>query len=93
MARRNHCSRARPAQIADEAQLYPLLGMQYIAPELREDVGEIEAALKKTLPAELLTLADIKGMILPHNLFRRQTLCCRNGARCGGDRCEVPDDH
>ena len=62
-------SRKKPLQIADETQLYPLLGMQFIAPELREDAGEIEAALKKTLPAELLTLADIKGMIHCHTTY------------------------
>ena len=62
-------SRKRPLQISDEAEIYPLLGMQYIAPELREDAGEIEAALKKTLPAELITLADIKGMIHCHTTY------------------------
>ena len=62
-------SRKKVLQIADEAQLYPLLGMQYIAPELREDAGEIEAALKKTLPGDLLTLSDIKGMIHCHTTY------------------------
>jgi len=62
-------SRKKPLQLRDEAEIYPLLGMQYIAPELREDEGEIEAALKKTLPAELITLADIKGMIHCHTTY------------------------
>jgi DNA polymerase (family 10) len=43
--------------------------MQYIAPELREDEGEIEAALNKTLPDELITLADIQGMIHCHTTY------------------------
>jgi DNA polymerase (family 10) len=43
--------------------------MQHIAPELREDEGEIEASLKKTLPAELVSLADIKGMIHCHTTY------------------------
>ena len=62
-------SRQKPLQIRDEAEIYPLLGMQYIAPELREDEGEIEAALKKTLPDELITLADITGMIHCHTTY------------------------
>ena len=62
-------SRQKPLQVRDEAEIYPLLGMQYIAPELREDEGEIEAALKKTLPDELITLADIKGMIHCHTTY------------------------
>ena len=62
-------ARQKPVQIRDEAEIYPLLGMQYIAPELREDAGEIEAASKKTLPAELITLADIKGMIHCHTTY------------------------
>jgi DNA polymerase (family X) len=62
-------SRNKPLQIRNEAEVYPLLGMQYVAPELREDAGEIEAALKKTLPAELITLADIKGMIHCHTTY------------------------
>ena len=62
-------SRKKPLQIRNEAEIYPLLGMQYVAPELREDAGEVEAALKKTLPAELITLADIKGMIHCHTTY------------------------
>ncbi|MDQ3473886.1 MAG: DNA polymerase/3'-5' exonuclease PolX [Acidobacteriota bacterium] len=62
-------SRKKPLQVRSEAEIYPLLGMQYVAPELREDAGEIEAALKKTLPAELITLADIKGMIHCHTTY------------------------
>jgi DNA polymerase (family X) len=62
-------SRRKPLQIRNEAELYPVLGMQYVAPEQREDAGEIEAALKKTLPSDLITLADIKGMIHCHTTY------------------------
>lgn len=62
-------SRKQPLQIRKEAELYPLLGMQYVAPELREDAGEIEAALSKTLPEELIKLADIRGMIHCHTTY------------------------
>jgi DNA polymerase (family 10) len=50
---------------ATEAEVYALLGMDYIEPELREDRGEIEAALKHELP-ELVTAADLKGDLHSH---------------------------
>jgi DNA polymerase (family 10) len=52
-----------------EEQIYSRLGMAYIAPELREDQGEIEAALTKKLPQELVTEADIKGMVHCHTTY------------------------
>ena len=62
-------SSRKPLELRNEADIYPLLQMQYIAPELREDEGEIEGALKKTLPDELITLADIQGMIHCHTTY------------------------
>jgi DNA polymerase (family 10) len=50
---------------ATEAEVYALLGMDYIEPELREDRGEIEAALRHELP-ELVTAADLKGDLHCH---------------------------
>lgn len=52
-----------------EEQLYSRLGMAYIPPELREDVGEIEAALSKKLPEDLVTVEDIKGMVHCHTTY------------------------
>ncbi|HKG46287.1 MAG TPA: PHP domain-containing protein [Pyrinomonadaceae bacterium] len=52
-----------------EEQLYSRLGMPYITPELREDAGEIEAALANKLPEELVTEADIKGMVHCHTTY------------------------
>jgi DNA polymerase (family 10) len=52
--------------IIDEAELYAMLGMQYVPPELREDWGEIEAALEHRLPRDLLEAADITGNIHSH---------------------------
>ena len=52
-----------------EEQLYTRLGMAYIQPELREDQGEIEAALAKKLPEDLVTEADIKGMVHCHTTY------------------------
>jgi len=48
-----------------EQEVYALLGMAYIEPELRENRGELEAALEGKLP-ELITLADLKGDLHAH---------------------------
>jgi DNA polymerase (family X) len=50
---------------ATEADVYGLLGMEYIPPELREDRGELEAALAGKLP-DLVTAADLKGDLHCH---------------------------
>ncbi len=52
---------------ATEEEVYELLGMAYIPPELREDRGELEAARKKALPA-LLEVDDIKGDLHSHSI-------------------------
>jgi DNA polymerase (family 10) len=49
-----------------EKDLYRSLGMEFIPPELREDRGEIELALKGRLPA-LVELKDIKGDLHMHS--------------------------
>lgn len=51
-----------------ENDLYKMLGMQTPPPEIREDGGEIEAALKHTLP-KLVELSDIKGDFHLHSNF------------------------
>jgi DNA polymerase (family X) len=50
----------------DEADIYRAIGMTYVEPELREDRGEIEAALAGDLPP-LLTESDIRGMLHVHS--------------------------
>jgi DNA polymerase (family X) len=62
-------SNRRPLEIRNEADVYRLLHMQYVPPELREDQGEIEAALRKTLSEDLVTLADIQGMVHCHTTY------------------------
>lgn len=49
-----------------EEDIFKLFGMAYIPPELREDTGEIELALKDSLP-RLVTRADIKGDLHAHS--------------------------
>ncbi len=53
---------------ADEADVFRALGMTYIEPELREDRGEIEAALEGTLP-RLLTVDDLRGILHVHSTW------------------------
>jgi DNA polymerase (family 10) len=48
-----------------EAEIYKLFGMPFIPPELREDRGEIQAALKGALP-RLVRLEDIRGDLHSH---------------------------
>lgn len=48
-----------------EKMVYRSLGLDYIAPELREDRGEITAAAEGRLP-ELVELADIRGDLHLH---------------------------
>ncbi|MPZ26945.1 MAG: DNA polymerase/3'-5' exonuclease PolX [Micromonosporaceae bacterium] len=48
-----------------EPEVYAQLGLPWIPPTLREDRGEIEAALTGELP-ELLTVADIRGDLHTH---------------------------
>ncbi|HET9525777.1 MAG TPA: PHP domain-containing protein [Pyrinomonadaceae bacterium] len=52
-----------------EAAIYDRLHMQYVPPELRENEGEIEAALAGKLPEDLVTLDDVKGMVHCHTTY------------------------
>jgi DNA polymerase (family 10) len=52
--------------IAEEHEIYQHLGLPYMAPELREDRGEIEAAEAGRLPA-LVTLEDVLGDLHVHS--------------------------
>jgi DNA polymerase (family 10) len=58
-----------PALPRTEEQIYKRLGMAYVPPELREDEGEIEAALADKLPEDLVTEVDIKGMVHCHTTY------------------------
>ena len=49
----------------EEGDIYRLLGLEYVPPELREDTGEIEAAAEGRLP-RLVELSDIRGDLHLH---------------------------
>jgi DNA polymerase (family 10) len=48
-----------------EEEIYQALGMPWIPPTMREDGGEVAAALRGELP-EVVTLADLKGDLHTH---------------------------
>jgi DNA polymerase (family 10) len=48
-----------------EESVYRAIGLPWIAPELREDQGEIEAAMSRSLP-RLITIGDLKGDLHVH---------------------------
>jgi DNA polymerase (family 10) len=50
---------------ADEASVYEAIGLRWMAPELRENRGEIEAAAEGRLP-RLVELKDIRGDLHMH---------------------------
>jgi len=49
----------------EEADIYAHLGLQYVIPELREDLGEMEASAADELP-DLISLSNIKGALHNH---------------------------
>lgn len=50
---------------ATEEEIYAALGMEWMAPELRENLGEIEGAAHHTLP-RLIQQSDIRGDLHMH---------------------------
>src|SRR5579863_5819798 len=57
----------KPVAGKTEEELYAKLKLDYIPPELRENLGEIDAADKHTLPA-LITLEDLQGDVHMHTV-------------------------
>ncbi len=58
-------AKERPIAGANEEDIYKALGMAYVPPELRENRGEIEAALEDRLP-RLIEAADLRGDVHMH---------------------------
>jgi DNA polymerase (family 10) len=64
---------------ATEEQVYEALGLPWIPPELREDRGEVQAAIKGQLP-NLVELADIKADLQMHTTWSDGKLTIREMA-------------
>ncbi|HEX2385967.1 MAG TPA: PHP domain-containing protein, partial [Candidatus Binatia bacterium] len=56
------------ARAKTENEIYRRLGMQFVPPELREDEGEVEAALAGKLP-RLVEYDDIQGLTHCHTVY------------------------
>ncbi|MEK7790190.1 MAG: DNA polymerase/3'-5' exonuclease PolX, partial [Deltaproteobacteria bacterium] len=50
----------------NEEEIFKTLGLEFIEPELRENLGEIEAARHKKLPKNLVELRDLRGTFHNH---------------------------
>ena len=59
----------RRLPVKEEADLYRELELPFIEPELREDEGEVEAAVTGTLPADLLRVDDVQGLVHCHTHY------------------------
>jgi DNA polymerase (family X) len=57
----------KPVAGSTEEEIYAKLKLDYIPPELRENLGEIDAAEKHTLPV-LITLDDLQGDVHMHTV-------------------------
>ena len=62
-------TKAATIEVKSEADIYRRLSMPFVPPELREDQGEIEAALAGRIPEDLVTTDDIRGMVHCHTTY------------------------
>ncbi len=79
----------------EETEVYQHLGLPWIPPELREDRGEIEAALKGELP-RLVERADVQGDLQMHTTWSDGTVSVAQmaeAARARGLRYVLITDH
>lgn len=56
---------APPHPMSTEEEVFAFLGLDFIAPALREDLGEVDAAASKVLP-KLVDTKDIRGVLHMH---------------------------
>lgn len=68
-----------------EAEIYELLDLKYIAPELREDKGELEAAQQDQLP-QLITINDIRGDFHVHSNYSDGALSIEEMVKAAQER-------
>jgi DNA polymerase (family 10) len=71
--------------IASEDALFTALGLVPIPPEMREGMGEIEAAARRELP-ELVTFDDIRGVLHCHSNYSDGTATLEEMANAARDR-------
>ena len=72
-------------RVASEKAFYNAIGLEFIAPELREGRGEVAAARNKALPT-LLEYGDIRGALHCHSTYSDGTASIPEMARAARDR-------
>jgi len=72
-------------KLKSEADLFDALGLDEIPPELREGLGEIEAAASGTLP-DLIVSEDIKGALHCHSTYSDGGATIEEMAQAAKDR-------
>jgi DNA polymerase (family 10) len=80
---------------AEEAEVYTTLGLPWITPELREDRGEVTAALEGHLPC-VVTRRDLQGDFQCHTTFsdgEDSLEAMAEAARVAGLRYVIVTDH
>ncbi len=70
---------------ATEEEVYAALGLAWIPPELREDRGEVQAALSGTSP-DLLALEDVRAELHSHSTWSDGKLTIRQMAEAARGR-------
>ena len=70
---------------ASEEEVYATLGLAWIPPELREDRGEVQAALAGELPA-LIETGDLRAELHSHSTWSDGTLTIRQMAEAARSR-------
>lgn len=80
---------------ATEAEVYKVLGLPYIPPEMREDRGELQAAHRNGLP-RLIDVKDLQSDLHAHSTWSDGKLSVREmtmAARARGLKCLAITDH
>ena len=58
----------KPAPVKSEEDIYSFFKMDYVPPEMRENLGEIEAAQNHEIP-KLVQESDLKGILHVHSVW------------------------
>lgn len=71
--------------VSDERGVYAAAGLQFVEPELREGLGEVDAARRHVLPS-LVTPSDIRGVLHCHSQYSDGKASIADMARAARDR-------
>ena len=83
----------KPRTCASEEELYGLLGLDYIAPELREHRGELAGGRRRRAATADRAERHPRRSAFPHDRLRREELDRGDGPRRARARLRVPRDH